>query len=79
MGRYGDRFGLLIFDEVHHLPAPGYLTAAENSMAPFRLGLTATWEREDGAEEELWDLLGPWSIAKKFQPAAVWRNMKPSI
>jgi superfamily II DNA or RNA helicase len=59
MGRYGDRFGLLVFDEVHHLPAPGYLTMAENSMAPFRLGLTATWEREDGAEEELWDLLGP--------------------
>ena len=59
LSRYGDRFGLLIFDEVHHLPAPGYLTACEGSMAPFRLGLTATLEREDGREALLGDLVGP--------------------
>jgi len=56
---YGDRFGLLVFDEVHHLPAPGYLAAAEGAMAPFRLGLTATWERADGREDFLDDALGP--------------------
>lgn len=56
--RYGDRFGLLIFDEVHHLPAPGYLQAAEASLAPFRLGLTATYEREDGREVLLDAALG---------------------
>jgi superfamily II DNA or RNA helicase len=56
--RYGDRFGMLVFDEVHHLPAPGYLTAAMASLAPCRLGLTATWEREDGREDELVDVLG---------------------
>ena len=56
--RYGDRFGLLIFDEVHHLPAPAYLSAAEASIAPFRLGLTATYEREDGAERNLDELIG---------------------
>ncbi len=57
--RYGNRFGLLIFDEVHHLPAPAYLSATENSMAPFRLGLTATLEREDGQEDLLLDRVGP--------------------
>ena len=51
--RYGDRFGLLVFDEAHHLPAPGYLSAAEAALAPFRLSLTATWERQDGRHEEI--------------------------
>lgn len=59
LARYGDRFGLLVFDEVHHLPAPGYLTATAASMAPFRLGLTATLEREDGREAALVDTVGP--------------------
>lgn len=58
LARYGDRFGLLVFDEVHHLPAPGYRSSAEHALAPFRLGLTATWEREDGLEDELFDVLG---------------------
>jgi superfamily II DNA or RNA helicase len=59
IGRYGDRFGLIIFDEVHHLPAPGYRTIAEQALAPFRLGLTATWEREDGEQVALHEVLGP--------------------
>lgn len=37
----GNRFGLLVFDEVHHLPAAGYRSIAEFSAAPYRLGLTA--------------------------------------
>ncbi len=57
--RYGDRFGLVVFDEVHHLPAPGYRRAAESLLAPWRLGLTATYERADGAEQSLDALLGP--------------------
>ncbi|MEL6343751.1 MAG: DEAD/DEAH box helicase family protein [Myxococcota bacterium] len=57
--RYGDRFGLIIFDEVHHLPAPAYLAAAESAMAPFRLGLTATFEREDARETLLDGPVGP--------------------
>ena len=57
--RYGDRFGLIIFDEVHHLPAPAYLQAAEGALAPFRLGLTATYEREDARESLLEGPLGP--------------------
>lgn len=57
--RYGARFGLVVFDEVHHLPGPTYSGAAEGSLAPFRLGLTATLERSDGQHEGLYDWVGP--------------------
>lgn len=59
MDRLGDRFGLLIADECHHLPSDTYALAARCTLAPFRLGLTATPEREDGRETELDGLLGP--------------------
>lgn len=59
MERMGDRFGLLIFDECHHLPSSVYRYAAEMSIAPFRLGLTATPERADGHEALLEPLIGP--------------------
>ncbi|MAY79187.1 MAG: helicase [Deltaproteobacteria bacterium] len=58
LARYGDRFGLLVFDEVHHLPAPGYLQAAESSIAPYRLGLTATWDHDAEREHALIEVLG---------------------
>lgn len=47
----GNQFKLVIFDEVHHLPAPGYRSIAEQLIAPYRLGLTATMEREDELHE----------------------------
>ena len=56
---YGDRFGLLVVDEVHHLPAPSYQRIPEMTIAPYRLGLTATYERADGQHEVLEELLGP--------------------
>ena len=59
MERLGNRFALMVFDEVHHLPGPSYATAAELSLSPFRLGLTATPEREDGGEVRLDRLVGP--------------------
>ena len=59
MERIGDAFGMLVFDEVHHLPSDFYRQAAEFGLAPFRLGLTATPERSDGREEDLSDLAGP--------------------
>lgn len=58
-GRYGARFGLVVFDEVHHLPGPSFSTAAECCIAPFRLGLSATPERPDGSHERLESLVGP--------------------
>ena len=57
--RWGNRFGLLVFDECHHLPGPTYLAAATGSIAPYRLGLTATPERSDGQEGLLDHLIGP--------------------
>ena len=56
--KLGNRFGLIIFDEVHHLPAAGYRNIAEMFASPFRMGLTATFEREDGLHEELNRLVG---------------------
>ena len=55
----GDRFGLVVFDEVHHLGGEGYRDVARLLAAPARLGLTATFERPDGAHEVVADLLGP--------------------
>lgn len=52
-------FGFLVFDECHHLPSPQYQLIAEASIAPFRLGLSATVERPDGKEEIIYKLLGP--------------------
>ncbi|MGH2585445.1 MAG: DEAD/DEAH box helicase, partial [Dehalococcoidia bacterium] len=53
------RFGLLVADEVHHLPAPAYRRIAEGAIAPHRLGLSATPERADGAHATLDELIGP--------------------
>ncbi len=53
------RFGLLIFDECHHLPAPGYRLIAESAFTPLRLGLSATPERSDMAHADLESLIGP--------------------
>ena len=56
---YGNRYGLLIFDECHHLPGDQFKYAALASIAPFRLGLTATPERSDGRESILYEICGP--------------------
>ncbi len=57
--RWGHRFGLVVFDECHHLPGATYANAARGCIAPFRLGLTATPERLDGGEALLPELIGP--------------------
>jgi len=53
------RFGLLIWDECHHLPAPTYRLIAEGAWTPFRLGLSATPERSDMTHLDLDYLIGP--------------------
>ena len=60
----GDRFGLIVFDECHHLPSPAYSVAARAFLAPYRLGLTATPERTDGKDLELDALIGPVAYRK---------------
>jgi superfamily II DNA or RNA helicase len=52
-------FGLLVFDEVHHLPADTYRTIAEGAIATARLGLSATPERSDQRHTDLDRLVGP--------------------
>ena len=59
MENLGARFGFVVFDECHHLPAEAYALAARQCLAPFRLGLTATLERVDGREALLENLVGP--------------------
>lgn len=59
MEKLGALFGLLIFDECHHLPGPLRRDAARMSAAPMRLGLTATPERSDGLHMDIEGLIGP--------------------
>ncbi len=63
-------WGLIIYDEVHLLPAPVFRTAA-HLQARRRLGLTATLVREDGKEDDVFSLIGPkkydvpWKVLEK--------------
>jgi superfamily II DNA or RNA helicase len=54
-----DGFGLLIVDEVHHLPAAQYRRIVGKVAAPYRLGLSATLDRADGRHHDLNVLIGP--------------------
>lgn len=62
-------WGLIIYDEVHLLPAPVFRFTAE-LQARRRLGLTATLVREDGQEEDVFSLIGP----KKYD--VPWRELE---
>ena len=63
-------WGLIIYDEVHLLPAPVFRAVA-NLQSLRRLGLTATLVREDGKEGEVFSLIGPkkydvpWRVLEK--------------
>lgn len=59
MESLGNRFGLIVFDECHHLPGTLRRDAAGMCAAPARLGLTATPERADGRHVDLNELIGP--------------------
>jgi DNA excision repair protein ERCC-3 len=62
-------WGLIIYDEVHLLPAPVFRITAE-LQARRRLGLTATLVREDGREEDVFSLIGP----KKYD--VPWKDLE---
>lgn len=68
--RLGNRFGFIVFDEVHHLPGTAFSLSAEGAIAPFRLGLTATPERADGQHELLGGLVGPIVYRREIQELA---------
>jgi len=66
---HGDAFKVIIFDEVHHLPAPSWGEAALMSPSPFRLGLTATYPEDHEQEGTRWrveDLIGGIVFALKI-------------
>ncbi|MDZ7261004.1 MAG: helicase-associated domain-containing protein [candidate division KSB1 bacterium] len=70
-GLFNERnWGIIIYDEVHLLPAPVFRITAE-LQAKRRLGLTATLVREDGREDDVFSLIGPkkydvpWKILEK--------------
>ena len=69
MERLGDQFGMIIFDECHHLPGPMRRDAARMCAATRRLGLTATPHRADGRHVDLELLIGP--IAYELPLSAV--------
>ncbi|PZO35490.1 MAG: helicase [Pseudanabaena frigida] len=54
----GNLYGLIVFDECHHLPTDFNRVIAEYAIAPYRLGLTATPERSDGKHADLEMLIG---------------------
>lgn len=62
-------WGLIVYDEVHLLPAPVFKLSAE-LQARRRLGLTATLIREDGREGDVFSLIGP----KRFD--APWKQIE---
>ncbi len=62
-------WGLIIYDEVHLLPAPVFRATAE-IQARRRIGLTATLIREDGRESDVFALIGP----KKYDTP--WRDLE---
>ncbi len=62
-------WGLIVYDEVHLLPAPVFRMTAD-LQARRRLGLTATLVREDGRESEVFSLIGP----KRFD--APWKDIE---
>ncbi|HEX9068081.1 MAG TPA: DNA repair helicase XPB [Ktedonobacterales bacterium] len=65
----GHDWGMIIYDEVHLLPAPVFRITAE-IQARRRLGLTATLVREDGREADVFGLIGP----KRFD--VPWRELE---
>jgi DNA excision repair protein ERCC-3 len=69
-GLFDERdWGLIIYDEVHLLPAPVFRVTAQ-IQARRRLGLTATLIREDGREGDVFSLIGP----KKYD--VPWRELE---
>jgi superfamily II DNA or RNA helicase len=87
LAEHGQSFKLLIFDEVHHLPAPSWGEAALMAPAPLRLGLTATYPEEREQTNGRWrveELIGPIVYTRRIeelvgQQLALYRTEKIRI
>ena len=69
IAEYGNQFKLLVFDEVHHLPAPSWGETALMSPSPYRLGLTATYPEDHEMGDGRWhlnELIGPIVYQKRI-------------
>src|SRR5919199_5797903 len=87
MAASGNAFKLVIFDEVHHLPAPTWGETALMAPAPMRLGLTATYPAEHEQTNGRWrveDLIGPIVYTKRItdlvgQQLATYRTQRVRV
>lgn len=57
--KLGNRYGLVVLDEVHHLPGAFYSPIMAFSLAPFRLGLSASLQMPEERQQVLQQLVGP--------------------
>ncbi len=64
MASAGNQFNFIIYDEVHHLPAPSWGETALMSPAPLRLGLTATYPQQAVIDRSR----GQWQLAQLIGP-----------
>ncbi len=74
MKEIGNRYRLIVYDEAHHLPGLSLHESALDSLAPMRLGLTATPERADGRDRMLAELIGP-TVFEERVPEARGRTL----
>ncbi|MHA1684230.1 MAG: DEAD/DEAH box helicase [Promethearchaeota archaeon] len=74
-----DRFGLLIFDEVHHLPGEKFKFIATGSVAPNRLGLTATLDESEVIYPIIQDAVG--NVVYRLAPSDLSgsKNLSPYV
>lgn len=54
-----DKFGMVIVDECHHIPATMYTTVLNNISSYYKIGITGTIKRPDGKHTILYDVIGP--------------------
>jgi superfamily II DNA or RNA helicase len=68
-------YGLIVFDEAHHLPAASYRGIVAKAGAPWRLGLSATLQRADGLHADLEALVGPIVYSRTAEELAADRHI----
>ncbi|MCE4617789.1 MAG: DEAD/DEAH box helicase [Desulfurococcales archaeon] len=76
---FGPRFYMLIIDEAHHLPADKFRVIATGSIAPYRMGLSATVARDDGKHVEIFPLMGGVVYAKRASELVAQGYLAPYV